>query len=554
MAQPVFEDILREAIGHHQAGRLAQAVMCYRQALDVRPDSAAAHCNLGSALKSQGDVDGAIACFQRALALEPDAAEAHNNLGNACQQTGRLDEAVECYQQAIALRPDYAEAHCNLGGARGDQGQHDEAIACYREALRLKPESARIHSNLVYALHFHPASDRHSLYQEHRRWNDTHAAPLARLHRPHANDRSPDRPLRVGYVSPDFLEHPVGRFLRPLLAAHDRDQFRIFCYASQARHDSLTDRLRGHADVWRDVLALGDEQLAALIRDDAIDVLVDVTMHMAGSRLPVFARRPAPVQVTYLAYCATTGLGAIDYRLSTAALDPAGYADCCSEQTILLPDTYWCYEPHGVAPAVGEPPAGRRGQITFGCLNNFCKVTEPALETWSRLLASVGGSRLLLHSHPGGHRRRVADFLAARGIAPSRLTFAGFVPLSQYIEQYREIDIGLDPFPYGGGTTTCDALWMGVPVVSLAGSMPVSRSGLHLLSQVGLADLAAATPRQYVAAAAGLAADLPRLRSLRASLRQRLGQSPLMDAPRFARGIEAAYRIMWHRRCADPAC
>ncbi len=585
MGQPSVEDILREATGHHEAGRLAQAVALYRQAIAVSADSAAVYCNLGSALKSQGDVEGAMGCFQRALALAPDAPEVHNNLGNAYQQTGRLDEAADCYERAIALRSDYAEAHANLGSVRGEQGLHDEAIACCREALRLRPDSARIHSNLLYALHFHPASDSWSLYEEHRRWNEVHAAPLARFHRPHGNDPSPDRPLRMGYVSADFLAHPVGRFLAPLLPAHDRERFRIFCYASQARQDAMTRRLRSHAHVWRDVSAVDDERLAAMIRQDGIDILVDLTMHMAGSRLLVFARRPAPVQVTYLAYCGTTGLNAIDYRLSTAVLDAGGFAECCAERTMLLPATYWCYEPQGESPDAGgdsslsrpgtpdrggfgetalplpmtldttrvpgEPPAARCGRVTFGCLNNFRKVTEPTLDAWCRVLAGAEGSRLVLHTHAGRHRRRVEEFLAARGIAPSRVTFAGFVPLAQYMHLYREIDIGLDPFPYGGGTTTCDALWMGVPVVSLVGSMPVSRSGLELLSQVGLADLAAGTVEQYVRVATELAGDLPRLRLLRGALRERMRRSRLMDGAGFARDVEAAYRMMWRRWCDE---
>ncbi|MFI5378016.1 MAG: tetratricopeptide repeat protein [Tepidisphaerales bacterium] len=533
-------------------GQLDQAIACYRRVLVFRPDSPEAHNNLGTALKTQGDVAGAIACFQQALALRPDAAQAHNNLGNALQQMGHLDEAAACYESAIALKPDHADAHNNLGQVRAVQGQLDPAIACYRRALALNPQSAAIHSNLVYSLHFHPGSDRESLYREHLQWNEVHAKPLAALRRPHNSDAAPDRRIRVGYLSPDFAQHPVGRFLLPLLAAHDRDRFHIFCYASQVRDDTFTERLRAHADVWRNVFGLSDDELAELIRVDGIDILVDLAMHMAGNRLLVFARKPAPVQVTYLAYCGATGLDVMDYRLTTADLDPPGPNDAFySERSIRLPQTYWCYEPGVDTPPVGPLPALARGGVTFGSLNNFCKVTEPTLDAWARLLVAVDGSRLLLHSHPGSHRERVSAFLHARGVSPDRLVFTDFVPIERYFKLYGEIDIALDPFPCGGGTTTCDALWMGVPVVSLVGQTAVARSGLALLSQLGLGELTATTPQQYIRIAADLAGNVPRLREFRTTLRQRMQASPLMDAPRFARDVESAYRAMWHRWCAD---
>jgi predicted O-linked N-acetylglucosamine transferase (SPINDLY family) len=464
-----------------------------------------------------------------------------------------LDEAAACYQMAIALKPDFAEAYNNLGKVHEDRGQLEQAIACYRRAVALKPASARIHSNLVYALHFDPASSPESIYVEHRQWNEVHAKQFAAMRQAHSNDPSPDRPLRVGYVSADFYQHSVGRFLLPLLGAHDREQFKTFCYASQLQDDAYTERLRRHAVVWRNVFGLDDQQLADLIRSDRIDILVDLSMHMAGNRLLVFARKPAPVQVTYLAYCSTTGLDMIDYRLTARDLDPPGLNDrYYSEQSVRLPETYWCYDPGIVTPAVNALPAISRGKITFGSLNSFCKVTPATLDLWSRLLIATAGSRLLLHCHPGSHRTWVREFLHERGIVPDRVTFADFVPLTQYFEQYGDIDIALDPFPYCGGTTTCDALWMGVPVISLVGHAAVSRSGLALLSSVGLAELAAKTPEEYLRTAAQLAADVSRLKELRESLRQRMRNSPLMDAPRFARHVEAAYRMMWRRWCANP--
>ncbi len=394
-------------------GKMDEAVACYRRALELKPDFAQAHNNLGIALNNQGKLDEAVACYRRALELKPDYAEAHNNLGVAFKDQGKLDEAVISYRRALELKPDYAEVYNNLGFTVKDQGKLDEAVACYRRALELKPDFARAHSNLVYTQMFCPGYDAQTLYEEHRRWNQDHAAPLVKFIQPHLNDRSPDRRLRVGYVSPNFGSHPVGRFLLPLLESHDHRSFEIFCYASVDIPDTMTDRCRAHADVWRDVLGLSDEQVAHTIRQDRIDILVDLTMHMRNNRLLVFARKPAPVQVTYLAYCGTTGLSTMDYRLTDPYLDPPGQDErFYSEQSVRLPETYWCYRPVIETPPVNALPALTAGHVSFGSLNNFCKVTPPTLAAWSRLLQAVPGSRLLLHAHAGSHRDRVRGFLS----------------------------------------------------------------------------------------------------------------------------------------------
>ena len=351
-----------------------------------------------------------MASYRRALELKPDFAEAHNNLGGAFKEQGRLEEADACFRRALELKPDYVEAHSNLGSVFKDQGRLEEAIACYRRALELKPDFAEVHSNLVYAQMFCSGYDSRTLYEEHCRWNQQHAEPLAKFIQPHLNDRDPDRRLRVGYVSPDFRHHPVGRFLLPLLESHDRGRFEIFCYASVSVPDTMTDRCHAHADVWRDMLGSSDQQLADTIRQDRIDILVDLTMHMGKSRLLVFARKPAPVQVTYLAYCGTTGLSTMHYRLTDPYLDPPGQDEqFYSEQSIRLPDTYWCYQQAIETPPVCALPAREAGHVSFGSLNNFCKVTAPTLAAWSRLLHAVPGSRLLLHARSGSHRDRVRD-------------------------------------------------------------------------------------------------------------------------------------------------
>ena len=531
-------------------GKLEEAVASYCRAIELKPDYTMAHFNLGKVFHDQGNVGEAVACYQRSVQLKPDFAEAHYNLGNSFLGRRELDEAAACYRRALESKADFAEAHFNLGNVLMDQAELDEAIACYRRAWELKPDYAMAQSNLVYALNFSPDYDAEAIYEEHRHWNQRHVEPLAPFIVPHGNDRSPQRRLRVGYVSPDFRGHPVGLFLLPLLEAHNHRDFEIFCYASQDVSDGITQRCRAAADAWRNVFDFSDEQLADAIRQDRIDILVDLTMHMAKGRLLVFARKPAPVQVTYLAYCGTTGLRVMDYRLTDPYLDPPGDSGrCYSEQSVWLPETYWCYRPTVEAPPVDGLPAMPAGAVTFGCLNNFCKVTAPTLAAWSRLLQAVPGSRLLVHAHPGKHRDRVWDFFTKQGVSAERVTFAGKLPIMDYFRAYERIDVALDPFPYGGGTTTCDALWMGVPVVSLAGQTAVGRGGLSILSNLGLTDLVARDCEQYVRIAADLANDLPRLGQLRATLRERMQNSPLMDAPRFAGNIEAAYRAMWQRWC-----
>lgn len=565
-------------------GNLAAAIGCFRQAIALMPGLAEAHRNLGAALRQQGDIDGAIACQRQAIALEPNDAQAHRYLANALHDKMQLEEAIVSYRRAIALQPDFAEAYANVGSALRSLGDLEEAIACCRKAIALNPrftpaystlgntlkESCRLDeaiaafrqsialdpadpddaSNLIFALHYHPAATAPSIREECVRWAARHAKPLKPLIQPHTNDRNPHRRLRVGYVSPDLKQHAVAIFLLPLLARHDHATFEIFCYAEVPVPDGMTAHLRGYADHWRSTVGLTDQQTADLIRRDQIDILVDLALHTAHHRLLVFARKPAPVQVTYLAYCSTSGLDTIDYRLTDPYLDPPGSLDLCyTEQSLHLPETYWCYQPCIAAPDPGLLPALAAGQITFGCMNNFCKISPVVLRTWCAVLRAVPNSRLVLHAKQGDHRQRVHEILAKENIAADRLRFVGQVSLADYFAAYCGIDIGLDPFPYTGGTTTCDALWMGVPVVSLAGQTAVARGGLSILSNVGLPQLVARTPEQYVQIAVELAGDFPCLAKWRASMRQRMAASPLMDALRFTHNIEAIYRTIWQKWC-----
>jgi protein O-GlcNAc transferase len=346
-------------------------------------------------------------------------------------------------------------------------------------------------------------------------------------------------------VSAYFNDRPVGRFLTPLLSNHDRSQFEIFCYSDIRSPDSTTDKLRGWTDAWRETVAMNDGRFAELVRSDAIDILVDLGMHTRGNRMLAFARKPAPIQVTYLAYCSTTGLQTIDYRLSDPHLDPDDRDQTCySERTIRL-KSYWCYPPPADAPPVNNPPFATVGTITFGCLNDFSKVNPRVLSLWARILRTLPNSRLLLHCPPGNHRQRISSLFQSSGVDPNRIELMPMLIMPDYFRLYHHIDIALDPTPWPGGTTTCDSLWMGVPVITTTAKTAVSRGGASILSQLSLTDFVAADADQYVQLATTLASDTGRLSTLRLTLRDRMQSSPLMNAPGFTKDIEAAFKEMW---------
>jgi len=533
------------------AGRLDQAVAAYHRALELKPDYPEAHYNLGIVLRERGQLEEAAASYRRALALRPDYPEAHNNLGTVLVDQGAPDQAIAAYRRALELKPDFPEAHSNLGDALKNRGELDEAMAAFRRALQLEPGNAWTHSNLIFALHFHPSPGQEAIAEEHQRWNRQFSEPLKQFLQPHTNDRGQDRRLRVGYVSPDFLDQSVARFALPLLECHDRERFEILCYSGVTRPDATTERFRALAGAWRNTVGVPADRLAQMIRDDGVDILVDLSLHTARNRLAMFARQPAPVQVTWLGYAGSTGLPSIGYRLTDSRMDPPGSRSRgtarSAEEPVRLPDCWCCYAPVPESPGINALPALSAGGVTFGSLNNFAKVHEGVLARWARVLAAVQGSRLLMSCPEGSARERVRAFFGARGIAAERVAFVGFLPRLEYLRLYHRIDLGLDTFPFNGMTSTCDALWMGVPVLTLPGEMPASRAGLSLLSTVGLGELAASSEEDYVRIAVELTGNLPRLADLRTTLRPRMEASPLMNAPRFARNVEAAYRKMWER-------
>jgi predicted O-linked N-acetylglucosamine transferase (SPINDLY family) len=525
-----------------QQGQIDHAVDAFRSAIALKPDLLAAHANLGVLLAQRGDAIGARSALEKALSLKPDHVPTLVNLANLLNDLGELDAAQAHALKALQLSPDSAAAHLALANALRDAGRIAEALEVHRRAAVLHPQVPHVVSGYLYALHFDPAQTRASLAAEHRRWAPLAWPPREGLDLASA-PRLPtaDRKLRVGYISADFREHPVGRFILPLLQHHDRSQFDIFCYANLAVEDDFTAVIRLAADEWRSIAALSDETAAALVRSDGIDILVDLSMHLRGNRLGVFAARPAPIQATYLAYCSTTGLAQIDYRLTDAWLDPPDADAHYTEQSLRLAGGYWCYADPPVAASVSGLPAQTAGHITFGALNHFRKVNAPTIELWQRVLAATPGSRLMVHAGQGSQRRALC---AALQVEEDRINFVNRLPLDAYFQAYQHIDIALDTVGCCGGTTSCDALWMGVPVVSLTGATAVARSGLSILSTIGHAEWAVADAARYVQVVCELASDLNRLAEIRARLRDEMRASPLMDAARFATDVEDAYRLM----------
>ncbi len=532
--------------------RYGEAAEYARRALALKPEMPEAHNALGLGLEAFGELEAAVACYEAALGLSPTFAAAWNNLGNVRVRQGRLGDAARAYRRALGVRPDYAIAWNNLAHALEKQGAVEEAICCYRRALELEPGFASAHSNLLLALHYAPALDREEIYAEHRRWAARHAPPRMEVG---PRETDPERPLRVGYLSPDFRAHAVAFFIEPVLAFHDRSRFRVVCYSNVVCGDATTARLRALADEWVEIHELADETAAERIRADGIDILVDLAGHTANGRMGVVARKAAPVVVSWLGYPDTTGLETVDYRLTDEAADPPGEAErFYTEELVRVPAPFLCYRPPAEAPEVAPLPAARRGFVTFGAFHNLAKINLRVAACWAAILGRAAGARLLVKSaalSDAGARERLARLLAEAGVPLERVEMRGHVAgLRDHLGCYAEVDIALDSFPYAGTTTTCEALWMGVPVVTLVGRAHVSRTGLSILRAVGLQELAVTSESGYVESAISLAGDIRGLEALRAGMRARLEASRLLRGEEFVRDLEEAYRQMWRRVCA----
>lgn len=577
---------IRAADAARVAGRLAEAETIYRKLLARRPDDPAAlhglaivaiqagHpgpaaallrralalqatadrlVDLGWALGLSGDRDGAIAAERQAIALDPGHAQAHYNLACDLHAGNRLTEAITHYRRATALAPGHVDAQNNLAQALLAAGEVAAALAAFAAAERLAPGDAALASNRLLALHYDPAIAPAELAEAHRAWGRRHgrAPPPA----PYPNPRDPDRPLRIGYVSPDFARHPVGWFLTGVLRHRDRAAFHVTAYSSRRGEDDMTAAIRGLVDRWRPVAALSDETLAAQVWADGIDMLIDLAGHTMGHRLGVFARRPAPVQASWIGWIDTTGLPAIGHLISDQVEVPEGSEGHFTEKLVRLPTGAMCYAPPPDAPAVAPPPVTLGAAPTFGCFNNLSKVNDAVVALWARLLQAVPEARLLLKSKAlgdAGVAERYAARFAARGIARERLILEGRSPHHEMLARYGDVDIALDPFPYSGGLTSAEALWMGLPIVTRDGDRMVARQTAGFLATIGRGEWVARDGDGYVATAIALIRDPDRLAAMRAGQRARMAASPLVDAGQFTPALEAALRAMWRGWCAAP--
>jgi protein O-GlcNAc transferase len=590
-AEKIYTAILQQSPHHSDALCLLGAVrnslgyefhaciVPITQALGINATNPIYHFHHGEILLDHHQAEAAIHAFTQSLSLAPANNLALLGLAIATQRLRRYEESEAAYRKLLALSPDHLKARNGLAFLLIQQGLVQEALAAYKEMAKA-PIPANIYSNLLLYLNYDPAQTPQSLLTAHKEWNTRYALPVINARLPYSNTRTLQKKLRIGYISADFCDHPVAYFLLPALQHRNHRQVEYYCYSATQREDFMTLKIKQYADSWQQVSRLDDEKLAGKIRADGIDILVDLSGHTAGNRLGVFARKPAPVQVSWIGYFNTTGLEAIDYFISDAMHIPSNLEEGFTEKIIRLPDAYIAYAPRFAltdrprgwlnnirglftstrstmpAPeATTTPPSIRNGYITFGSFNNIAKINSNVIALWAEILGKLPTARLILQNAAfdiEAVRIRYLEAFAAHGIDHGRIELRGWTTVEVLYHSYNEIDIALDTFPFNGGATSCDALWMRVPLITLSGNQPVSRQSATYLTQLGLSELITSTPADYVALAIALAGDTAQLSALRGVMRERLLTSPLCDHPRFAKNLEAAYRHMWYRWCNHP--
>lgn len=546
------------AVAHFNLGialrsqeRFTEACQSFKRAVELRASYYEAMDALAHAYIALYDWPAAVRVLNEIISIWPQKAEIHSNLGTVYQAMGRLKDAIAAYEGALMINPRLEGARGSLGSAYLACGDVEQAERCYRQCLATTPGNQQVRSNLLMLLNYLPGADPNTVFEEHLVWGRVAEARASRLELD-APVVDTTRRLRVGYVSPDFREHSVASFIEPVLRQHDRSRFEVCCYSSLPVPDETTLRIKASADVWRDIHRLSDGEAARLIREDRIDILVDLSGHTAGGRLGIFAAQPAPVQMTWLGYPNTTGLGTVNYRITDGIADIDGEDDLYREKLLRLEGCFLCYEPVANAPDGAPLPALTNGYVTFGSFNNYSKINPGVLQLWAEVLKQVPGSRLLLKCPAltdSFVQERARDALQALGIGAERVDLLGHTGTRQeHLALYAKVDIGLDTFPYNGTTTTCEALWMGVPVLSLVGKHHAGRVGASLLSSAGLSNWLADTPQSFVSVAHTMVADMARLAGLRESLREQLARSSLCDAVGFVHRLEMAMQQVWARQ------
>jgi predicted O-linked N-acetylglucosamine transferase (SPINDLY family) len=567
-----------------ELGRLAEAVNSYRRAVEILPDYAEAHNNCGVTLKDLGRLQEAEAFCLRALAIKPDFAEAYNNLGNilkdlgrlheaeasyrralelkpgyvkaesnlgsALKDLGRLQEAEACYLRALELKPDFAEALSNLGVILAEQGRLSEAESCYHRALAIKPTYLEAQGNLLFLLTNVASCQPADYFAEASRYGRMAASKAGKRFTSWQVEAEPQR-LRVGLVSGDFRNHPVGYFLENVVKQIEPYRIELIAYPTQYKADELSERIRPYFNGWKSLAGLNDEAAASRIHGDGVHLLVDLSGYTAHNRLPVFAWKPAPVQATWLGFLATTGVAEIDYLLGDPQATPAEHEGHFAESVWRMPEVWSCFTPPAFEVTVGPLPALANGCITFGSFNNIAKTNDNVVSLWAKVLQAVPASRLFLKTKQLNDATVCAAIrqrFLAHGVSVDRLLLEGSSQREQMLQTYNRVDIGLDPFPYGGATTTCEALWMGVPVITKKGDRFLSRCGQSINANAGLNDWIAEDDAGYVAKAVAHTRDLKQLAALRDGLRRQVLASPLYDAPRFARNLADAFWGMWRSK------
>jgi len=569
---------------HSQAGKHTKAIAHFQAAIKLGPSVPHIHNNLGNALCAAKDLAGAQKAFEAALDLDPDHLDALNNLGNLFAGRGDFEQAKSCFLQAIRAKQDCADAHYNLGNLLRESFNIDEAISCFINAIQANPQSAAAMTNLAESLQvlgdldtaeewlhkalflddasdtiwglllscmqYNPVYSTREIFQEHAQWGTRFAGKRTIM--PYHNTINPRRRLTIGYVSPDFCGHPAGAFLEPLLANHDSSAFEIICYSNTVKEDAATSRFKSCAKLFHNISNLSDDEAEKLVRGDSVDLLVDCAGHTFGNRLALMARKPAPVQITFLGYPGTTGLSAIDYRLTDAIADPEGEEHFYAETLVRIQGGFSCWKPPAIAPEISPLPAAARGAVTFGSLHTLARLNPVTIALWSEVIKAVPGSQLLIFrtTLTPIARERLSWLFAENGVDTKRIIMTSAVPpKGGHLAVYDAIDIALDTFPWSGHTTACEALYMGVPMVTLAGNRHAGRMVASVLTQIQKAAWIARSREDFITIARRLASDITALKEIRRNLRAQATGSRLCDGAAYARAVEEQYRLMWRNWC-----